>query len=73
MLHSNIDPLLDVSVAHALVDDYANSALGDIVDDSGFAVIDFVWHTVERQPLGPMRLPHSGFREIAASFGVLGV
>ena len=44
MFDANIDALLDVSITDTLVDDDANSGLGDIVDDAGFAVVDFVRH-----------------------------
>ena len=72
MLDSDIDPLLDVSVAHALVYDYAHGALGDVVDDSGFSVVNFVWHTVDCQRLNIPNTPHSSFGEIRAEPGGLG-
>jgi hypothetical protein len=37
MLHTEVDPLLHVSVAHDLVDDHADGAGGDIVDDASSA------------------------------------
>ena len=45
MLDSDIDTLFDVSIANPLVDDDSHGTLSDVVDDSGLAVVDFVWHT----------------------------
>lgn len=47
MLDADVDSLLDVSVADSLVDDDAESGLCYVVDDAGFAVVDFVGHAVE--------------------------
>lgn len=47
MLDANVDSLLNVSVADSLVDDDAESGLCHVVDNAGFAVVDFVGHAVE--------------------------
>lgn len=44
MLDADIDSLLDVPVADSLVDYDAHCGFGDIVDDAGFAVVNFVRH-----------------------------
>lgn len=46
MLNADIDSLLDVPVADPLVDYDTYCRLGDIVDDAGFAVVNFVGHAV---------------------------
>lgn len=48
MLDSEVDALLDVPVLDLLVYDNTNCALCNIVDDSSFAMVDLVWHTVDR-------------------------
>jgi hypothetical protein len=48
VLDSNIDTLLDVSVADLLVDDDSNGGFRDVVNDAGFAMVDFVWHAGRR-------------------------
>lgn len=42
VFNADVDALLDVSVANLLVEDDANCALGDVVDDASLAVVDFV-------------------------------
>lgn len=44
MLDAHIDALFDVSVTDSLVDYDADSGFGYVVDDSGFAMVDFVGH-----------------------------
>lgn len=44
VFYSNIDPLLDISISHTLVDYDPDSALRDVVDNTGLAVIDLVRH-----------------------------
>ena len=46
MLDADVDSLLNVPVANSLVDYDPNCGFGDIVDDAGFAVVNFVWHAV---------------------------
>ena len=49
MLDADVDPFLDVSVANALVYNDPHCGLSDVVDDAGFAVVDFMWHAVYYQ------------------------
>ena len=49
MLDADIYPLLNVSVADALVYNDPYCGLGDVVDDASFAVVDFMWHAVYYQ------------------------
>ena len=49
MLNADVDPLLNVSIANALVYNDPYCGLGDVVDDAGFAVVDFMWHAAYYQ------------------------
>ena len=46
MLYTDIDSLLNISVSDSLVDDDADCGFGDVVDNSGFTVVHFVWHAL---------------------------
>lgn len=48
MLDADIDSLLDIPVADSLVDYDAYGGFGDIVDDAGFTVVNFMRHAVLR-------------------------
>jgi len=52
VLNSDVDALLDVSVSDLTVQDDSNGGLGDIVDNTGLAVIHFVWHTLLNGSVG---------------------
>ena len=44
MLDADIDSLLDVSITDSLVYDDADGGFGHIINDTGFAMVDFVGH-----------------------------
>jgi hypothetical protein len=45
VLDAEVDTLLDVAVLDLLVDDDTDSALGDVVNNSGLSVVNLMWHT----------------------------
>ena len=47
MLDAEVDALLDVSMLNLLIDDNADCGSGDVVNDSGFAVVDFMGHAAQ--------------------------
>lgn len=46
VLDTNIDALFEVAVADGLVNGDTYGRFGDIVDDAGFAVVEFVGHAL---------------------------
>ena len=46
MLDADIDALFDISVANSFVNYDADSGSGNVVDDPGFAMVDFVGHAL---------------------------
>lgn len=48
MLDPGVDALLHISVSDALVDNDSDGGLGHVVDNTGLAVVDLVWHTMKR-------------------------
>ena len=46
MFNADVDSLLDVPVADSLVDYDAHGGFGDVVDDAGFTMVNFVRHAV---------------------------
>lgn len=47
MLDADVDPFLNVPVPDALVDDDPDGGFGHVVDDTGFAMVDFMGHAAE--------------------------
>jgi len=46
MLHTHMQPLLNVSIPNDFVDHHTDRALGDIEDDASLAVVVLVWQTL---------------------------
>ena len=44
MLDADIDSFFDVSIADSLVDDDADGGFRDVVNHTGFAMVDFMGH-----------------------------
>lgn len=44
MFDADVDSLFDVPVSDTFVDDDADGGFCDVVDDTGFTVVDFVGH-----------------------------
>lgn len=47
MLDADVDPFLNVPVSDALVDDDPDGGFSHVVDDTGFAMVDFMRHAEE--------------------------
>jgi len=56
VLDSEVDALLDVAVLDFLIDDHADCALRNVVDDTSLSVVNLVWHTVMNQHLFPFSI-----------------
>ena len=52
MLDADIDSLFDVSVTNSFVDYHTDGGFGHVVDDSGFAVVNFVGHAFLDRAVG---------------------
>jgi hypothetical protein len=46
VLYTDVDPLLDIAVAHDLVHDYTNSTGSNIVDDARPSVVESMGHAL---------------------------
>ena len=53
MLNPHVDTLFDVAVADAFVDDDTDGGFGYVVDNTSFAVVDFVGHAMKMLDSGP--------------------
>lgn len=73
MFDADIDALFDVSIPNSFVDYDSNSRFCDVVDDTGFAVIDFVGHaeeTLDISHLGSMKSMYEPLLNSAIGFDV---
>ena len=52
MFNSQVNSLFNVSVTDNLVDNNTNGRFGDVVNNTGFTVVVFVWHTFLDRTVG---------------------
>lgn len=52
MLNAQVDALLEVAVADNLLDNDADSRLGDVVDNAGLSVVELVGHALLDRTVG---------------------
>ena len=52
VFNSQVNSLFNVSVTNNLVDNNTNRRFGDVVNNTGFTVVVFVWHTFLDRTVG---------------------